>query len=351
MSPVKINEIGKFTEIDDVVLLSTHPKGSKEQETFAKVAESLRNDYSFGAVESPSIVLYKKFDEGFAKFEGEPTEEAITSWIKRESIPLMAEIGQDNYEKYMTSGLPLAFLFYGNADQRKDIGAIVEKVMKPHKGKVNAVYIDASKFASYGESLNLEKEWPGFVIHDIENDLKYPFPAKEKITEEALTKFVAQFVVGELKPKYKSEPIPKSDDGPVKVVVHETFEKIVFDEKTDVLLEIYAPWCGACKRIAPTLEKVAAAYNKKGNKIVIAKMDGTANDLPKAAKIKLEKFPTIFLFKASSNEKVEMENASDDPKVFIDFISQHATNKVTIDAADIEAGKKDAAKEGDHDEL
>ncbi len=48
----------------------------------------------------------------------------------------------------------------------------------------------------------------------------------------------------------------------------------------DVLLEVYAPWCGHCKELAPTYEKLGKAIKAAGiHDVVIAKMDGTTNEV------------------------------------------------------------------------
>lgn len=38
-----------------------------------------------------------------------------------------------------------------------------------------------------------------------------------------------------------------------------------------VLLEIYAPWCGHCKKLAPILDEVAVSFEKDPS-VVIAKL-------------------------------------------------------------------------------
>lgn len=65
---------------------------------------------------------------------------------------------------------------------------------------------------------------------------------------ENLQAFVNNFLGGSLKSYIKSEPIPAENDGPVTVVVGETFNDIVMDPTKDVLLEIYGKKEGRKKK-------------------------------------------------------------------------------------------------------
>lgn len=330
--------MSEFTKSDDVVLVGYFQPGSAEEKEFAKVAEKFRNDYSFGSIKAPSVVMFKKFDEGFAAFDGKVTEESLSNFIQSESVPLMAEIGPENYMKYFESKLPLAYFFYGDDEQRNKFGPMIESAIKEFKGKINAVYIKASQFGQHADSLNLKKEWPGFVVHSMEKDLKYPFEGKE-ITKEAINKFVGGVLSGEIKASFKSEPIPEKDEGPVKVIVHDNFDKTVFESKKDVLVEFYAPWCGACKNLAPIYDKLAAKYAKLkgGDSLIVAKMNAVANDLPESLNFELRAYPTIKFFKAGSKEPVEYEG-DHSLKAFIDFLNQHSTklNNVQLEKAEQE---------------
>lgn len=273
--------------------------------------------------------MFKKFDEGFSTFKGSALKkDVISKWISTESTPLMAEVTPENYGKYMEAGLPMAYLFYEGQEMRKEYGPIVEEVMRAHKGKINAVYIDAEKFHAHAKALMLPNKWPGFVIHDMD-DMKYPFTGK--FNKEELAKFTEEYTNGKVEPSYRSEEIPTKDEGPVKTIVYKNFESIVMDEKKDVLIELYAPWCGACKRLAPIYEALAKSYGPHFDKIVIAKMDATANDIPKNAGVKLVKFPTIILFKAGADKKkIELDRPAENVKALVDFISANAENKVEV---------------------
>merc|ERR550519_680715 len=119
------------------------------------------------------------------------------------------------------------------------------------------------------------------------------------------------------------------------------------DVNKDVLVEFYAPWCGHCKDLAPTWEKLGEKY-KDHETVVIAKIDATANELDA---IKVQGFPTIKLFKKETNEVVDF-NGERTFDGFIKFLEGGAeSNAATIAEAKAaaiaeakEASLKDAEK-------
>ncbi|KAE9589484.1 hypothetical protein Lal_00000078 [Lupinus albus] len=103
----------------------------------------------------------------------------------------------------------------------------------------------------------------------------------------------------------------------VVVLTDKTFNDVVLDETKDVLVEFYAPWCGHCKSLAPTYEKVATAF-KLEEDVVIANLDADKyRDL--AEKYGVSGFPTLKFFPKNNKagEAYEGGRGLDDFVAFI----------------------------------
>ncbi|KAI8907856.1 thioredoxin-like protein [Gorgonomyces haynaldii] len=338
-------DLSEFTSSDRVVVVGFFNEG-KEKEQFSAVANQLRDEFLFGVssdekafkkygVSAPAIVLFKKFDEGKDVYEGDFSSQSISAFIGTASVPLMDEVGPNNYELYVKRGLPIGFFFYGSESDKTTHGPVFEKLAKKYAGKISMVYLDSSKFGGHAANCALKEEWPAFAFQF--GQTKWPLDQSKDFDEETITSFVDDFVAGKIEPTTKSDPIPESNDEPVKVVVGKSFADIVLDKSKDVFIEFYAPWCGHCKALAPTWDKLGATVGS--DKIVIAKMDATTNDLPQEAGLEIQGFPTLALFKAGTNELVKYDGGDRSLESLVAFVKANAANG--SDLADAE----------DHEEL
>jgi thioredoxin len=77
------------------------------------------------------------------------------------------------------------------------------------------------------------------------------------------------------------------------------FEAEVLKSDKPVLVDFWAEWCGPCRMLAPTIDKLAADY---GAKVKVGKVDTESNrDI--VVKYAINAIPTVLLFKGGKVEK------------------------------------------------
>ncbi|KAH7325400.1 protein disulfide isomerase [Rhizoctonia solani] len=81
------------------------------------------------------------------------------------------------------------------------------------------------------------------------------------------------------------------------------FDEVVMDPENDVLVAFTAPWCGHCKSLKPTLEKISKTF-KSDSKCIIANYDAdNAMNKDIAARYHVRSYPTIKFFPKGSSTK------------------------------------------------
>lgn len=148
------------------------------------------------------------------------------------------------------------------------------------------------------------------------------FPKGSTTPEDYSGGRTAEDIVGFLNSKTGSKLfIPKA----VSAVVEGTpadFDALVGDQTGKCrLVELFAPWCGHCKALAPVYEKLAAVFAADADKVVIAKVDADKHkDL--GQRFNVQGFPTIvFMPRGEPASKHEPYNGGRDLAGFVSFVN------------------------------
>lgn len=308
----------KFIEKDEVVVIGFFKDvTSADAKAYEEAAAGI-DDIPFGItssadvfkeyeVESDGIVLFKKFDEGRNNFEGAVSADAVTKFVMGNRLPIVVEFTQESAQKIFGGEIKNHILLFIKKTE-KDFDTKLsdfKEAAKDFKGEVLFIYLDTSDEdnARILEFFGLKaEECPAVRLITLGEDMTKYKPESDDLSTDAIKTFVQGFKDGKLKPHLMSEEVPSDwDSKPVKVLVGKNFVDVALDEKKDVFVEFYAPWCGHCKQLAPIWDELAEKFKDKDD-LVIAKMDSTANEVEQ---VKVQSFPTLKFFPKGSQDIVD----------------------------------------------
>ncbi|KAM3860511.1 protein disulfide-isomerase A4 [Diretmus argenteus] len=333
---------------DDAVIVGVFSSEDDDAfQIYVEACNSLREDFNFRHTFSSEVAKLLKASAGQlvitqpekfnSKYESasqmltvkdSTSVSDVQEFFRKHAVPLVGHRKQSNDAKRYTKR-PLVVVYYGvdfSFDYRKATQFWRSKVLDVAKDfpEYTFAIADEEDYSDELKSLGLSESGEEVNVGILGDGGKKFAMEPEEFDSEVLRDFVVAFKKGKLKPIIKSQPVPKNNKGPVKVVVGKTFDDIVMDTKKDVLIEFYAPWCGHCKKLEPDYLALGKMYKGEKN-LVIAKMDATANDVPND-NYKTEGFPTIYFAPSNSKQSpIKFEGGDRTLEGFSKFVEKHAT--------------------------
>ncbi|KAL8448677.1 hypothetical protein Emed_003586 [Eimeria media] len=313
----------------------------------------------------PTVWFFKKGSDTPIKFMGERTTKGLASFVKQHAVAkLDIDVPESSVAAEVVSQpapatndgpvkVVVADTFKSMVESVEDVLLLVYAPWCGHCKKLDPIYEEFGKLVadskSSSESLIVAKmdgtanklaeekyKVTGFpTVWFFKKGSDTPIKFMGERTTKGLASFVKQHAAGKLDidvpessgaAEVVSQPAPATNDGPVKVVVADTFKSM------DVLLLVYAPWCGHCKKLDPIYEefgKLVADSKSPSESLVVAKMDGTANKLAEE-KYKVTGFPTVWFFKKGSDTPIKFMGERT-TRGLASFVKQHAAGKLDID--------------------
>ncbi|KAM7267812.1 hypothetical protein ACFE04_009978 [Oxalis oulophora] len=331
----KIAIIGVFPELR-----------GQEYDNFLAFAEKrlVWNDSDFGytmdakhlplgdtSVSGPLVRMFKPFDDLFADTM-DFNDDALMIFFEKAGTPIVTMCDEADQTKYPfmatfqhSRHIDRAMLF---TNLRGEDFAVFQSKYREVAEKYNGNGIrfmlgDLDGEASRGAYLALNaphSETPMIVIRQKDKPkqsclIKY---VKVNLEPDDIAPWVEDYMAGKLKPYIRSQPIPQENNGPVKVVVGDTIDEMVWNSRKN----------GGFKKLDLILEDVGVHFEKDPD-VVIAKINKNCNEIPRKTRnsigLLLSSINPELYFKTASG-KIEKYGGLETKEDIIDYINKKKEN-------------------------
>ncbi|ERT02118.1 protein disulfide-isomerase domain [Sporothrix schenckii ATCC 58251] len=243
-----------------------------------------------------------------------------------------------NFDKVViNSGKPTLVEFFAPwCGHCKNLAPVYEDLAQAYSfsDKVQIAKVDADAEKSLGKRFGVQG-FPTLKFFDGTGSDPVDYQGGRDL--DSLTSFISDKTG--IKPRKKAAA--PSD---VVMLTESTFGKTIGAEQ-NVLVAFTAPWCGHCKSLAPTWEKLATDFAAESS-VVIAKVDAEAENSKQVAKDQgVSSYPTIKFFPRGSKEP-ELYAGGRSEADFVKFINEKAgTHRTVGGGLDAAAGTIEALDE------
>ncbi len=194
-------------------------------------------------------------------------------------------------DRVLVAGLPVALVFENGANP---LDEALNRLARENAGQLLVVKVNAAdnpnsarRFQARIESLPALVTWKGgqtlsqaapASVNDVEQHVAYLLGRAPKPAVAAAKAGAAGQAAG------KSEPL---------VITEASFEEQVLRSPLPVLIDFWAPWCGPCRMVAPTVEKLAGEMD---GRLRVTKVNTDENP-GLMNRFGIQGIPTMMIFK------------------------------------------------------
>ncbi|KAI5711993.1 thioredoxin domain-containing protein 5 homolog [Diaphorina citri] len=284
----------------------------------------------------PTLKFFKKGSESEAsKFRGTRDLPTLTNFINEQisetpkepsDKPIvnegLVELTEESFEKYVSLGNHFVKFYAPWCGHCQSLAPVWQELASHFKTEedVSIAKIDCTQHRSICQSFDI-KSYPTLLW--IESGKKLD-KFQGSRTLETLVNYVSK-MKGPLNKKADSPDAENASEVPVKPepvvsLTSENFNDVI--KSGTVFIKFFAPWCGHCKRLAPTWEELGTKLLDNKHGIVIAKVDCTqelSKDLCNQEGV--DGFPSIYVYK--NGVRTAEYNGSRDLEELYQFILKH----------------------------
>jgi protein disulfide isomerase len=233
---------------------------------------------------------------------------AILEWVANHALPRVAELSGDTAFLYQRSDRPIFRVFTDVHQDAKEMESVRFRLAElaaafPEIDFTYAHHHEGEEHGADARELDYDTDalegGAAIAIYHARRKFR-PATALARWDSEAVATFCRQHLEKPSRPYLRSaKVVPQDDDankhvGHVQELVGSNFAEHVIYDPRNVLVLVYAPWCGHCKTLMPVWRELPKIFADAGiESVAVTQVDTTQNEVPPG--YNATAFPTIFL--------------------------------------------------------
>ncbi|KAB0790649.1 hypothetical protein PPYR_14902 [Photinus pyralis] len=282
----------------------------------------------------PTLKFFKLGNNVGEKFRGTRDLPSLTSFINEQlrsaeeddtvKVPQplqgLIELTDENFEKHVSSGKHFVKFYAPWCGHCQKLAPVWERLAESleFEPEVSVAKIDCTQFRSICNNFDI-KGYPTLLwLEDGKRIDKY----QGQRTHEELKTYVNK-MLGSNKADVNEQKSETVSSSAVMILTGDDFNHGI--EKGITFVKFFAPWCGHCKRLAPTWEDLAKKF-VDNPQVHIVKVDCTLEVNKQLCNDEeVDGFPSVFLYK--NGKKISEYNGNRSLEDLKEFIESHAHSR------------------------
>jgi len=331
-----------------------NPDSASEYQVYKNVAELYREhkiDIFMGEVVHPDLLAKLKISKfpSLSLYNPEvgvewyPTEanftvEEIVAWSESGRQQMFTQLTKSNVGAINKQNCAIIFLNLTD-DQSSAFVLGLRSTAVEMASNLQFFFADTFQMRDLAHRMGVTvTNKPRMVLWNPSQGHHFNFLPGKPLTPKSISKFCTDFLENKLAPSFKSAPRPEGNDGVVIQLVTDTFQEIVGQPSSDVVVCIYSG-ASAQSQLLLRIFKQAAQSLTHVDGLVFAQMDEDDNDLLPGVP---QQVPGIFMFPAGAKRKVASYGGVATLNGLLHFVDEHST--IALNANE-EIGVEDGRKE------